>query len=308
MGPGACTVATVIREPAGTTLRFVAWYLAIGAARVVLHFDDPDDPAIPVLQKVAGVTCVPCTDAFWADLGLTRQTRFTRRQNAGITAAYKMAETPWFLAVDGDELVHLAEGSLSDLAAGIAADVPAVRFTSAEAVATEGGGLVFRIPIDKQAVRRVYSGDTAFLLIPRQGLVGHADGKSMTRTGLAVSQVRQHWAEGADGTPVRGLTLGRAEGAALLHFFDAGFESWHRKLTWRTESWGFSGRVADRLRQIATGASEAELRAIHRDLHHLDPVRQAALVAEGGCFALDVDFDAPARALFGAMVSQTGLA
>ena len=73
------TVGTILREPIETVLKFVAWYLAQDADRIVLCFDDPDDPAIELMQHVERVECVRCTPDFWKEFGLSPEVRFTKR-------------------------------------------------------------------------------------------------------------------------------------------------------------------------------------------------------------------------------------
>ncbi|MDO5706871.1 MAG: hypothetical protein Q4G49_17600 [Paracoccus sp. (in: a-proteobacteria)] len=79
-----CTVITMIRENLDNTLSFAAWYLQLGAAKIVMFFDDPNDPAIVRLQQLERVECIPCTPEFWKSIN-TVPKHVMRKQKAIFT-------------------------------------------------------------------------------------------------------------------------------------------------------------------------------------------------------------------------------
>lgn len=295
---GDCTVVCVLNEPLLLTLRFVAWYLELGAAKIVLYFDDPEDPAIPILEREVGVECIRCTAQFWHSLGIAPEARFTKRQMAALTHGYSVASTPWFLAVDADELVYFERNTLHEFAAAIPGEILAFRFATAEAVEFNSGGQYFRVPMSREAVRRVY-GEKAALFLPRKGLVGHADGKSLTRTALQIQKVRPHWIVGADGNPIRGPDSFSSDGSWLLHYFDSGYENWRRKLSWRLRSWSFATPLVPYFEQDSDLDQEPRFRSLYENLHRLEPDVLQRLIEEGGCLLLDIDSYAASVRRFG---------
>jgi hypothetical protein len=74
--------------------RFIDWHLGQGAARIILFFDDPDDPAIGALKGEPRLDARPCTPALWTGWAWTREARFTRRQRAAMTAGLRARLRP----------------------------------------------------------------------------------------------------------------------------------------------------------------------------------------------------------------------
>ena len=288
------TVAAILKEPVAVTLRFAAWYLDQGADRVRLFFDDPSDPAIPLVQDHPGIDAQPCTQDFWDRVGIAPDARFTRRQNLALTVAYRETAEGWFLNVDADELVWLEHAPLGDFLAAQEADVLSVCFRTAEAVQTPGTpGTHFRLPIPRRARAAIY-GEGGNVLMRRGGLVGHDDGKTAVRAGMPGLVLRQHWAQYPDGTRVPARDVGPAQGGYLLHFFDRGYESWRAKLDWRRSSYGFRPEIRDELIALREGPDpEAALRALYEAAHVFDPGRVRLLAEAGSHLGRDYDFDAP---------------
>lgn len=288
----SCHLACVLREPLTQSLGFVAWYLDLGVDRIELFFDDPEDPAIRWLEPLPQVTIHRCTPALWRDIGTKAEAPFVKRQNAALSAAYAASDTDWFLAVDCDEFIFLGDRSIGEFLASIPAETPAIRFTTAERTQTPGQeGQWFRIPVARNLIRQ-NCGEAAFFLAPRGGLVGHADGKSATRTRLPFNRVRPHWIVGADGEPIVGATVGPAEQALLLHFFEDGYDRWRAKLDWRAGAWGFPILVAEHvasLRELPADEAEAGYRRLYDLIHQVDPDMRARLQELGAMVRLDLD-------------------
>ncbi|WP_280960244.1 glycosyltransferase family 2 protein [Antarcticimicrobium sediminis] len=282
-------------------MRFAAWYLSGGASSLLLMFDNPQDPAIGVLGDHPRIECVPCTPEFWAMLGMTPDTNFPKRQNAALTWAYHRTDEPWFLNVDADEFLYIEGRSIATLLAAQPRAIEAVRVLTAEVVRPVAPmeQLQFRLPMPRDAARRVY-GESAALFGPRRrGLIGHPQGKSATRTGLSDARARQHWVERSDGTPVAERLVGAAQRGFLLHMIGYDFEAWRRKLEWRSVSRGFTTPMTRRIEAaMSSGAPEAPLRALYDAMHKLDEAALARLDEVGARLELALDLDAPRRALF----------
>jgi hypothetical protein len=297
-------VASVLKEPLNVTLRFVAWYLDQGAERITLFFDDPQDPAIGVLSDTPEVTCIACTPDFWDTLGLSPEVRFTKRQNAAITSAYRRQRDGWLLNVDSDEFLALREGRVSDLLAAQPDEVQAVRVLTAELVqpVPARDDMQFRCPMERDVARRVYQGNTRFFGPRRKGLMGHPQGKSLTRAGLKRARLRQHWAEIPGQGRAHEVELGAADGAYLLHMIGEDFATWRKKVPWRMASAGFTHALTDQgAAALEDDDAEAALHEIYAGLHELDADALTRLHDEGVGVSLNLDLDAPARQRFGAL-------
>lgn len=297
-------VGAILNEPLADTLRFAAWYLEAGAQGLTLLFDNPQDPALAVLSGHPRLTCVPCTPDFWDDLGLAPDTRFTKRQNVALTWIYRQQAEGWLLNVDADEFMWAPGSGIGSFLAAQPAGAEAIRVETAEIVAVPDGvaGPVYRLPMERDAARRVY-GDSAVLFGPRRkGLIGHPQGKSFIRCGRKDVFLRQHWAQRQGGgelaetfVPVRGGA------AALLHHIGLDYDVWRAKLDWRLASSGFTVPLTERVRALLEEPdAETRLRALHGDLHGVDAARLDRLRAEGACLEAPVNVDEVATRVFGA--------
>jgi hypothetical protein len=283
-------VAAIVDEPSEVLDRFVRWYLAQGARRVDLYFDNPDHAAISRFAAMPGVNVTACTPAFWASIGIAADARFTRRQNAVLTQAYHALPDGWLLNVDADELMYVRGATLADWLAA-RQDAQTIRIATAEHVQSNTDEQLFRLPLPRQVVSEIY-GNEADLFRRRFGLIGHADGKSFHRAGRADLRLRQHWSEDATGAEVVGTRLGAEDGAYLLHYIAQDYSVWRNKLDWRLGSHGFPDPIKERLRTISAQGGDVELgyRALFDLLHGVSPSRAEALQSAGGILRLPANF------------------
>lgn len=281
------TVAAIVREPAVVIRRFLRWYLEQGAERIILFLDDPTDPLLEELRATPKVEPIICTPDFWAGLNLSPERRFTRRQNAALTAAYRALKEGWLLNVDADEFMHFSGYSLAEAVRHFPDDAACVRVATAEQVHLSDGSEAFRLPIPRDVVTRVY-GESAHLFRPRYGLLGHADGKAFHRAGQNGIRLRQHWAEDGAGNQVEALRLGDADGAHLLHFSAPDFASWRAKLEWRLSSANLAAGVREMLINLRGSHVDPEVAygALWERLYRLTYDQEVALEAGGGLLRL----------------------
>lgn len=281
-GTPPLTVVTIAREPTAVLARFIAWHLSQGAARIIVFLDDHEDPAQHVLAGDPRVVFRPCTAALWAGLGVAPDARFTKRQRAAMTAAYREISDGWVMILDADELMWFAGRDLPRGLAELPPETATLRVRSAEEVALPDGQRAFRLPIDRAAVNGIYGAD-APLFRPRFGLVGHPEGKSIHRAGLPGVRLKLHWAVDAAGEMVKGPVWGAPEGAYLLHYFAPGFARWRSKMDWRAGAHGFADPLKARLAEIAAAPDpEAGYHALYDRLHALTAAEMQALDALGG--------------------------
>jgi hypothetical protein len=219
-------VCATVRAPAEQVLAFAAHHLAIGAHRVWLHFDDPQDPAADVLAGIARVTVTRCTDAYWQALVGRRPQQHQQRQLWNVTRIYQRARVDFLAHFDVDEFL-LPAVAVDEALADLPEDRLILRVEPFEALGEPG--LADDIFTARHFRRQLPEPDAALLarlfgpyaaLLPH-GMLSHTVGKCFFRTGVAELRPSIHGAR-IEGERVFG---GRFHpDLALLHFHaeDAG--------------------------------------------------------------------------------------
>lgn len=296
-------VGAILNETLADTLRFAAWYLEAGADGLTLLFDNAQDPAIEVLGDHPKIDCIACTPEFWETLGLKQDTRFTKRQNVALTWIYRQQSDGWLLNVDADEFMYLADGDIASFLAGVPEDILSVRVETAEIViAPESlNGNLYRMPMERDVARRVYLDNTVYFGPRRKGLIGHPQGKSFVRCGHKGIGLRQHWPQSKTGERLEERFVEARTGPALLHHIGLDYDTWRKKLSWRTNASGFTVPLSERINAaIAADDAEQRLQKLHAVLHGVDAEILARLRAEGACREINPELDKIAARHFGA--------
>ncbi len=188
--PTWAVVATV-DEPPALVQAFVAWHLSIGASRVFIYCDKPDDPVQHMLGHLPQVTVVICDDAHWLRVGKSRPRRHQVRQVRNARDAYARFDADWLLHCDADEFLWPTLPVAQSLAAA-QGDAEAVVVPVAERVhvASDPDQSIFdgafRRPYREPASRGRRLFGTDFDLTYR-GLTGHSQGKAFVRKGRALN-------------------------------------------------------------------------------------------------------------------------
>lgn len=291
-------VAAIVKEPEAIIRRFVDWYRQLGASRIRLYFDDPNDPVIAAMADDPLVDAVPCTPEFWQSIDMPPEERFTLRQNAALTHAYQTMAEDWLLVVDADELLHVSRGFLPRRLARAPEDMASIIVAPAEHVHSDQDATVttFRLPITRRAVNDIYQTQSD-LFRRRFGLIGHSNGKSLHRSGIEGLRIRQHWAVLPDGTQLPAHQVDASKGMYLLHYVAADYPAWRAKLDWRLESSGFNYESKDLLDKFLAEETdpEAAYRRFYDVLHVVDAERKEQLRAVGGILELPADLAAPPK-------------
>jgi hypothetical protein len=188
-------VATV-RAPEDQVLAFVAHHLSLGAARIWLYFDDPEDPAYPAVAAIHRVTATRCSEAHWQALG-GRHDKHQSRQRQNAKHAMKQCRLPWIGHIDVDEFLHPAR-PVSDILDGLSAETLALRLEPFEAM--HDPALADDIFTARQFRGTLNDNDAAlrplvlgmFQTVVPQGMLSHQVGKSFCRTGVKGVNLRLH--------------------------------------------------------------------------------------------------------------------
>jgi hypothetical protein len=196
-------VVAQVREPLELLIPFVAHHLGAGASRVTLFMDDPDDPAIPVLEGIPGVDVVPCDAAHWSLIPGGRPARKLDRQVANFTFAHAESDLDWIAHIDADEYI-VAPGGVRRLLRRLGARDGWINLPPLERVWTEsdtrdtlfGGHLRSALPGGVREVREIFG--TGMPQLEPSGLAGHHGGKVLAPVGADLT-FRMHRAQGPDG-------------------------------------------------------------------------------------------------------------
>lgn len=234
-GPTWATVTT-LKEPPRRVMEFVAQHLYLGASEIWLYFDDPEDPAIPLVSKIPQVRAIPCTEAHRAAVA-PRTTTHEARQKANANHAYTRSQADWMIHLDADEMVH-ADRPIPALLAEATGEV--IRLAPYEQMfyhkaAVNGRpdhyfhGALPNTRKGRVASKALYGG---YFKALSHGLLSHAIGKHFVRTGAAGMELSIH-------APFRDKLRAEAEEAPqarLLHFHGGDWDSWRAHLERRLTS------------------------------------------------------------------------
>lgn len=177
-------------EPPALLAAFVAHHLAIGASRVHLIIDQPNQEIEALFAQVPECQLNVGDEEFCqTHLGGAKSDRIFRRQRLNASWAAHTTDVDWLLHVDADEFLHA-----SDFAAVLAAlpdEVDAVCLPNVERVYCDVNEAADDSSIFAGGFRRQITDEAAqnLLLSEEQrnftigGFCGHHFGKSATRTG-----------------------------------------------------------------------------------------------------------------------------
>lgn len=223
-------VVATVDEPAPLVLAFVAHTLSLGPRCLHLYLDRPNPAVQDALAGGAGVEGVKvtlCTDEHWAaSARKKRPPLHVGRQKENARQVYEATPADWMVSIDCDEFLSSGADLVADLAE-LAEDVTFMRIPVRERVLPVGlaqGGVfdgVFRLPVPQygQNGLKIYGDDAGFY---RQGMTGHAIGKSAFRVGRGL-QMCIHAPLNAPQNSPQGEVGSRAflrhfDGLSMLHY------------------------------------------------------------------------------------------
>ncbi|HSF64970.1 MAG TPA: glycosyltransferase family 2 protein [Paracoccaceae bacterium] len=285
-GWGLCTT---VKAPADQVLAFVAHHLALGAARIWLHFDEPDDPAMAAVADLPGVESVACDDAYWHALMGRRPGKHQNRQSRNMQRVYALGALPWVAHIDVDEFLWPAR-PVADVLAGVPEDAPLIRMAPHEALhdpalpddiftarhfraALKGDGRA----ADRALVFADYAG-----LLP-EGVLSHSAGKCFFRGGLRGMEPRLH---GAFRWGERVRVDGFTPDIALLHFHAQDPVAWKDRLAFRIARGAYQYNPP--LAEWLGNAAQHEVDAFYAAVQNAAPGTVAMLRSMGALITADL--------------------
>ena len=273
-------VVIIIMDTPEVAKQFVNYYAAVGASKIHMYFDNPDDPAIDMVKDHPQVNAIACNDDFWQG---KRKYAVEGRQSHVYTHAYNTMERGWLLTVDADEFV-VADKPLPELFASMPEDARVVRFDSTEAVWKLENSSVE--PFSADFVRHQVSQggwrsiaklkDPAVRSMFRRGLLAHRSGKYAVRVGTDVSRLSLHRVFFNDRYNSMHPPKEHPRGK-LIHFDAISFGHWKTKFVRRiSKGHGFAGFGPGRDVQHAgmRKVSEDDYEEFHNNLYKISQDEQ----------------------------------
>jgi hypothetical protein len=301
------SLTTTIRAPIGETLSFVQYYLNEGVDQIYLFFDDPNDPAIPILEKNPQVICTKCDNKHWDNIdprGMSIEERQHYNSRIGLEMARRNGHE-WILHVDSDELVFCKKG-IKNVLAEIKPSVQVVNFPTLEAVQhkLEYDNVFAEVSTFKVVPPQIYGNRKERYLLRFRGgyqevakkvvsflgykkilsdgfIYGHILGKSATRTSANIARLGNHYP-----TPESDENLNTivAKKAWLLHFEVRGVaawcEKWERRYNGDARSTSMpprTDRIGKKVMSVYGEGDIEKMQDLYQDLYFLRPNEKSIL-------------------------------
>lgn len=272
-------IVATVKAPVGKIWAFAAWHLHLGATRIFLCFDDPDDPAIGHLDHPR-LALLRCDTAHWQPLG-GRPDRHQNRQSKNAAHVYRQAGLDWLAHVDVDEFLF-PDRPMAQILSGLMPDQFLCRAEPFEAMhnpalpddiytATEFRGA---LKPRHTALRPPVLGRYAEVL--PEAMLSHANGKAFFRTGVPGLSPRLHGAF-RDGQRLEGPPF--QPGLALLHFHAQDRAAWLAALPFRLTRGAYQYHPA--LQEFLASARPDEIDAFYAETQILTPQKRELLRSEG---------------------------
>jgi hypothetical protein len=281
-------VVATVKAPEEHILAFVAHHLALGAARIWIYFDDPEDPAYACISKLPKVKATRCTDLYWALRG-GRRVKLHNRQIANSIHTQGKCRFDWLCHIDSDEFLY-APRPVADILAEVPADVPNLLMDTFEAIHDPSlpddifTARHFRGPLGPAvpALHAAIFGPVADVVA--KGNLGHTIGKSFCRIGLSGVKLglhevfRDHVA----------LKRPFHPDLRLLHFHAHDPVVWRAALPFRLANGAYHFDAENHLRTYLSGASDKVIDDFYRHTMTLTPEKVALLEQHGLLITTDL--------------------
>jgi len=249
---------STVKAPSDQLLAFVNYHLNIGIDRLYLYFDDPEDPAIDLLQPYTDVTITVCDSEYWMHGGSPKDASIELRQIRNANHVLTLARThgiDWITHIDSDELIYPAS-DIKEYLAELAQGVNLVRMRIGEAVGVSTSKHTIFDDIkyfkNRAGKKKIDEASDRGCLRPffyGEYFRAHVQSKCIVRTSSPVKSMKIHTPEA---TPNSQFEVLLAREIRLLHYDCTSFDSWKEKWLARLDGTATAARMRkNRRRQMS---------------------------------------------------------
>lgn len=286
---------TTCRENPKQVREFVNYHLNLGAACMVVYFDDPEDAAMKLFDNEPRVICRACTDAHWQLMGglPISVTEAVNRNIEDGASLLRERGVSWIAPIDADELLY-SDAPIAESLASVESTVDVLSANPMEAVQHRGmrEALEFRsyyfreftptlLPAQEKASKQYMAGVNEF---GDSGCFGHIRGKSLFRATAQIDRYGSHRPRNSK----KGLRMIVSEKIVLLHFDAINYASWERKWISRATGESVHSTISERrwrqhnhIKQTLDAGGRGAMSRLFRQWHFYSPAAVAALQRAG---------------------------
>ncbi|MDK3016214.1 glycosyltransferase family 2 protein [Pseudodonghicola flavimaris] len=300
-------IVSTIKADEREILEFAAYHLELGAHRLYIHLDDPEQETFDRLKAHPKIRVFACDEAYWRKRG-KRPVKHQARQTANATRLYRRArDVDWLIHIDVDEFLWPGP-PLADQLAALPADILCARVRPIEALAGPEPlfkGFIPAGPEREATVERLYPRFGAFV---KGGFLSHLAGKLFVRTGLGPTTLKIHNVFVGDQ-----MNPGETElrDTLLCHNHAKNWDEWIASFQYRLSQGSYRAELApsrprehggltlhEVLSTIHDSEGDAGLRAFYDELCADTPSLRGALEREGLLHRCELDLTAKYRKQF----------
>ncbi len=270
-------LVTTVRAPQAQVLAFVDHHLSLGAARLWLYFDDPEDPAFDAVAALPRIMATRCSPSYWEKIAKQRPDKVENRQSRNAQNAYAACDLSWIGHIDVDEFLWPARAMTAVLDAVPRHEIM-LRMEPFEAMhdpaQPDGPPRTFRGALQARdaALRSQILGKYCDIL--PKGMLSHAVGKALFRSSIPGLSLRLHGAF-QNGARVAGPAF--APDIALLHCHAQDRAAWLNALEFRLTRGAYQYQPA--LQAFLQSSDPAEIARFYQETQILTPRKEALLRA-----------------------------
>lgn len=254
-------IVSTIKASAGEILNFAAYHLELGAHRLYLYLDAPEDAVFERLRAHPRIKVVACDDSWWAKRN-GRPEKHQSRQFLNARHAYnRKVEVDWLAHIDVDEFLW-PQRPITDQLSDLPDTCLCARVRPIEALAPAPGDpenpqyfKAFHLPTPDR--RR--AAEACFPTYGRYlsgGFLSHVAGKLFYRTGVDGLRAKIHNIQ-VNGVENPGeAALSETE---LCHMHAHSWEAWQRTYRYRLSKGSYRAELKPQVNRDAGGLSLHEL-------------------------------------------------
>ncbi|MEO0380831.1 MAG: glycosyltransferase family 2 protein [Pseudomonadota bacterium] len=277
--------------------RFAAYHLDLGANRIHIHLDVPDQWVAERLSHHK-IRFTQCDDAYWAGKPNRARTTHQMRQVYNATRIYRISKLDWLAHIDLDE-VMLPAVRMSDALAQVDPHAAFVAMLPAEMLDGASDPHHFKRAVHGTVKRRIYPTYGAHI---SGGFISTQSPKVIARTGLenvrlGIHALRQNGQVVRGGAQIDGLDLGHAHAP--------NFETFQRHMAYRLDKGSYHdrkgklNRLGHLIRALMDDPDPEALRDFHREMCSSAPERLDLMAAHDMLITRHLELDAKVARYFG---------